>query len=116
MRRFIYLFTLIVFMATVGRLLVHLRPVLAAPPPPSTQPPGTIYNPYPFGILPGDLVSEIARVRAEVAFIEAEAIAQWQALPPPILRRVSAGQQRRIEQFVARQRDCKMDRRCPYER
>src|SRR5712671_499571 len=85
MRRFIYVFTLVVFMATVGRLLVHLRPVLAAPPPPSTQPPGTIYNPYPFGILPGDLVSEIARVRGEVAFIEAEAIAQWQALAPPIL-------------------------------
>ena len=85
MRRFIYLFTLIAFVATAGRLLVHLRPVLAAPPPPSTQPPGTIYNPYPFGILPGDLVSEIARVRGEVAFIEAEAIAQWQALTPPIL-------------------------------
>jgi cytochrome c peroxidase len=84
MRRFIYLFTMIAIVATVGRLLVHLRPVLAAPPP-STQPPGTIYNPYPFGILPSDLVSEIARVRGEVALIEAEAIAEWQALTPPVL-------------------------------
>src|ERR1700692_509320 len=84
MRRSIYIFTLIAFVATTGRLIVHLRPVLAAPPL-STQPPGTIYNPYPFGILPSDLVSEIARVRGEVAFIEAEAIAQWQALTPPVL-------------------------------
>src|SRR5258706_10375607 len=43
------------------------------------------YNPYPAGILPADLVSEIARVRREVATIEAEAIAQWQALTPPVL-------------------------------
>jgi cytochrome c peroxidase len=43
------------------------------------------YNPYPPGILPSDLVSEIARVRREVAFIENEALAQWHALPPPVL-------------------------------
>jgi cytochrome c peroxidase len=45
----------------------------------------TPYNPYPPGILPPDLVSEIARVRREVAFIENEALAQWRALPPPTL-------------------------------
>jgi cytochrome c peroxidase len=43
------------------------------------------YNPYPPGILPSDLVSELARVRREVAFIENEALAQWHALPPPVL-------------------------------
>ncbi len=43
------------------------------------------YNPYPPGILPGDLDSEIARVRREVASIENEALAQWQALTPPTL-------------------------------
>ncbi len=43
----------------------------------------TPYNPYPPGILPADLVSEIARVRREVASIENEALAQWAALPPP---------------------------------
>jgi cytochrome c peroxidase len=45
----------------------------------------TPYNPYPPGILPADIVSEIARVRSEVASIEKEAIAQWRALPPPTL-------------------------------
>ena len=43
------------------------------------------YNPYPPGILPSNLVSEIARVRREVASIEDEALAQWRALPPPTL-------------------------------
>src|SRR5258707_557554 len=43
------------------------------------------YNPYPFGILPADLDSEIARVLREVDFIESEALAQLRALPPPTL-------------------------------
>ena len=41
-----------------------------------TPPP---YNPYPPGILPPDLVPEIARVQREVATIENEAIQQWHA-------------------------------------
>jgi cytochrome c peroxidase len=45
----------------------------------------TIYNPYPPGILPPDLTSEIQRVLREVDFIENEAIGQWHAIPPPIL-------------------------------
>ena len=45
----------------------------SAPPP---------YNPYPSGILPADLDSELARVQREVQGIEAEAIAEWQALGP----------------------------------
>ena len=45
----------------------------------------TPYNPYPTGILPPDLVSEIARVRREIVTIENEALAQWRALPPPTL-------------------------------
>src|SRR5258706_6281201 len=45
----------------------------------------TVYNPYPAGILPPDLVSEIARVRREVVTIENEALAQWRALTPPTL-------------------------------
>jgi hypothetical protein len=43
------------------------------------------YNPYPPGIQPPDLDSEIARVRREVVAIESEALAQWRALPPPTL-------------------------------
>jgi cytochrome c peroxidase len=43
------------------------------------------YNPYPPGILPSDLDSEIFRVRSEVIVIENEALAQWGALTPPTL-------------------------------
>jgi cytochrome c peroxidase len=42
----------------------------------------TVYNPYPPGILPSDLTSEIARVRREIVRIEQEAIAEWKALGP----------------------------------
>jgi cytochrome c peroxidase len=45
----------------------------------------TIYNPYPPGILPSDLTSEIARVQREIAGIEQEAIAEWHALGPVTL-------------------------------
>jgi cytochrome c peroxidase len=47
--------------------------------------PPPFYNPYPPGILPPDLNSEIARVVREVDFIESEALAQLRALPPPTL-------------------------------
>jgi len=67
--------TLVIFAAGIGILLLCSGTVAAQQP----------YNPYPPGILPPDLVSEIARVRREVAFIETEAIAQWHALTPPTL-------------------------------
>ena len=44
-----------------------------------------VYNPYPPGILPANLSSEIARVQGEVQFIESQYLAQWRALPPPTL-------------------------------
>src|SRR5438445_9028897 len=44
-----------------------------------------IYNPYPPGILPPNLNSEIKRVLREIDFIEARAIARWKALMPPTL-------------------------------
>jgi cytochrome c peroxidase len=43
------------------------------------------YNPYPPGILPADINSEIARVLREVDRIEGEALVQLHALPPPTL-------------------------------
>jgi cytochrome c peroxidase len=43
------------------------------------------YNPYPPGILPADLPSEIERVRREVQTIFGRYFAQWQALTPPTL-------------------------------
>src|SRR5437867_5874312 len=42
-----------------------------------------LYNPYPPGILPADLVPEIARVRLEVQGIFDQALKEWLALPPP---------------------------------
>ncbi|HEY4049821.1 MAG TPA: cytochrome c peroxidase [Acidobacteriaceae bacterium] len=44
------------------------------------------YNPYPPGILPSDLSSEIARVQREVDVIENRALARWHALEHPIVR------------------------------
>jgi hypothetical protein len=42
-----------------------------------------VYNPYPPGILPADLDSEIARVLREIDVIEGRAIERWHSLPPP---------------------------------
>jgi cytochrome c peroxidase len=49
------------------------------------EPPAPIYNPYPPGILPPDLESEVARVLREVDVIEARALQRWHALTPPTL-------------------------------
>jgi cytochrome c peroxidase len=43
----------------------------------------TPYNPYPPGIMPADIDSEIERVRREVNLIFQQALAEWRALPPP---------------------------------
>jgi cytochrome c peroxidase len=51
--------------------------------PPSPTPP--VYNPYPPGILPDDLVSEIARVRREVNRIFREALGEARAIDFPEL-------------------------------
>ena len=43
--------------------------------------PAPSYNPYPPGILPSDLDSEIARIERETQFIFNEALDEWRALP-----------------------------------
>ena len=43
------------------------------------------YNPYPPGILPTNLSSEVSRVMREVDVIESRALARWRALRPPNL-------------------------------
>jgi cytochrome c peroxidase len=43
----------------------------------------TLYNPYPPGILPSNLNSEIARVQREIRGIFNQYVAQWHALPAP---------------------------------
>jgi cytochrome c peroxidase len=45
--------------------------------------PPAVYNPYPPGILPADLQSEIKRVLQEVDVIENRAITRWHNLKPP---------------------------------
>jgi cytochrome c peroxidase len=65
-----------------GNLVAQEKTEKIKPPPP---PPSTIYNPYPPGILPADIDSELARVLREVDVIEARAITRWRALPPPNL-------------------------------
>jgi cytochrome c peroxidase len=44
------------------------------------------YSPYPPGILPGDLNSELERVLREVDLIESRALARWHAITAPTLR------------------------------
>src|SRR5271167_4575354 len=66
-----------------GALLVTPQPISAKKPLATASP--SIYNPYPPGILPADLDSEIARVRREVSSIENEALGQAAALPTPML-------------------------------
>jgi cytochrome c peroxidase len=61
----------------------QVKPQQAAPPATTEQVVPPLYNPYPPGILPVDLVSEIARVRREINGIFVEALQEWLALPPP---------------------------------
>src|SRR5256886_3569752 len=75
------LITLITACATVLGAVIVFHPVSAQGKKPPPPPP--VYNPYPPGILPDDLDSEIERVRREVRGIEEEALVEWRALPPP---------------------------------
>ena len=43
------------------------------------------YGPYPKGILPSNLDSEVDRVLREIDTLEGRALARWHELPPPIL-------------------------------
>src|SRR5712691_4090025 len=79
------LITLTIACATVLGSLIVSYTGSAQPDATSTTPGPPIYNPYPPGILPDDLVSEIERVRREVRGIFEEAFGEWRALPPPTL-------------------------------
>ncbi len=46
------------------------------------EPSPTAYNPYPPGILPADLDSELMRVQREIQGIEDATLVQAKALPP----------------------------------
>jgi cytochrome c peroxidase len=49
---------------------------------PALPPPPTLYNPYPPGILPADITTEIERVRREVRGIESEALSAAATIGP----------------------------------
>jgi cytochrome c peroxidase len=75
---------LLIFAAVIGALFLSSGTAVAqAPTTFNLNPPP--YNPYPPGILPPNLNSEIQRVQQEVTTIENEAIQQWHQLPPPTL-------------------------------
>src|SRR5258708_7795979 len=76
MKKTTLLGTLVICAAAAGALLLSSGTVAA-------QDPSRQYNPYPPGILPSDLVSEIARVRREIQVIFNQALGEWHALTPP---------------------------------
>ena len=82
------LITLTLACAMVLGSVIVFHPGLAPaqgkkPKPPPAEP--EIYNPYPPGILPDDLESEVERVLREIDVIEGRALARWRALTPPTL-------------------------------
>ncbi len=73
--------------AGVGALALwmSLHSAKVSAPPKAPAPSVPVYNPYPAGILPSNLSSEISRVIREVDVIESRALARWHALQRPIL-------------------------------
>src|SRR6266850_5157384 len=63
----------------------QVNPQHGVPPLKTDQVVPPLYNPYPPGILPADLVAEIARVRREVQGIFLQALEEFVALTPPTM-------------------------------
>src|SRR5438132_770842 len=81
-RRMLTIISVVVLCAVALCMSLTGRKVSAQSAPALSDP---VYNPYPSGILPANLSSEIARVLAEVDFVESRAIGRWHALTPPTL-------------------------------
>jgi cytochrome c peroxidase len=81
MKRSTFASMLLICLTVIGAVLLTYRPQAAQ----DKKTPVRPYNPYPPGILPPDLNSEIERVLREVDFIEGRALARWHALKPAIL-------------------------------
>src|SRR6266478_4066163 len=71
-----------VFIAVSVAMSAQVKPQQGVPPAKTQQVVPPLYNPYPPGILPADLDSELARVGREVNGIFDEALKEWLALPP----------------------------------
>src|SRR5947209_13811576 len=76
---------LIAFLRTSAIVVLALMVAPQAVPAQRGAPPPTPYNPYPPGILPADLQSELDRVSREVNLLFQQALAESRALPPPFL-------------------------------
>lgn len=87
-RRWPWIAVLLTCTGAAVAFLGRSRPISAQPRPERSEKhsPALGYNPYPPGILPTNLSSEVARVLREVDIIENRALARWRALPPPILQ------------------------------
>src|SRR5436309_3140087 len=81
-RRMLTIISVVVLCAVALCMSLTGRKVSAQSAPAHSDP---VYNPYPPGILPANLSSEIARVLAEVDFVESRAITRWHNLTPPAL-------------------------------
>src|SRR5438445_13041439 len=79
-RRMLTIISVVVLCAVALCMSLTGRKVSAQSAPALSDP---VYNPYPPGILPANLSSEIARVLAEVDFVEWRAITRWRNLTPP---------------------------------
>jgi len=76
---------LIAFLGTSAIVVLAVMVAPHAVPAQRGSPPPTPYNPYPPGILPADLQSELDRVSREVNLLFQQALAESRALPPPFL-------------------------------
>ena len=81
-RRTLTVITLVTLCAVALCMSVAQRTVSAQN---VAAPAAPVYNPYPPGILPPNLNSEIQRVLREIDFIESRAITRWHNLKPPVL-------------------------------
>jgi hypothetical protein len=78
---------LIIYAAVTAALLFSTQPISAQNQQSGRgdreEPPPPLHNPYPPGILPANLNSEIARVLRKIDVIEGRAIERWHSLPLP---------------------------------
>src|SRR6266852_3267727 len=81
-KRTVLLVTSAVWLAILVTLLFSPNSAKAKPKEEKPEPSPTAYNPYPFGILPADLDSELMRVQREIQGIEDATLVQAKALPP----------------------------------
>jgi cytochrome c peroxidase len=87
-KRSIAVFVLCTLSCAAIEFAVHLPPVDVIAQSKSSHETARAYNPYPPGILPSNLDSELARVLRETDLLEGRALARWHALKTP----VSSGQ------------------------